>query len=118
MDSSPPTRSFAPLACSLLVVSFAVCGASALARDPDPAVAVAGQNAVIPAAGPSCQDAPIVGCQVPVNSWHIDGFAPPGRAAPIGVAVAPVGEDPSPVLQTALRLQRDLFTRGGRLALI
>lgn len=116
MDCSPPPRSFTPLACSLLVVSLAVYGAAALARDPDPVVAFAEQSAVIPAAGPSCQNASSDECQAPVNSWRIDGFAPPGRAAPSGAAVRSVGDEPLPALQIELRLQRDLFTRGGRLS--
>jgi hypothetical protein len=116
MDSGPPTRSFTPLACSLLVVSFAVCGAGALARDPDPAVAVAEQRVVVPATGPVCQHASGDECQVLVNSWPVDGLVPPGRAAPSGATAGSVDADPSSALQIGLRLQRDLFTRGGRLA--
>jgi len=110
-------RSFTRLAVFLLVLGFAVSRANAMARAPDPFAADAEPLAKTLTGHPACGDIVIEGCTASVKSRHAIDLAAPGPGmAPPPVAGHTVEINAFPELPVALHLQRNLFTRGGRLA--
>ena len=117
MDATPCGRSFKYLALSLLILGFVTSGVSSLARARDPIAATGGPGALPPAARPVCDAAAMTGCQTTSQSWNTGKGAVSGQVPEPRVSrVQTNGSDPSPLFHIQLRLQRDLFTRGGRLA--
>ena len=110
-------RWFKHVGFSLLVFSFAVCGANAMARAPDSFAAVPEPHAWTLACHPVCGNTAIEACLAPVRTRHASHLvAPRPGTAPPEVAVS-TGESAAFVeLPIALRLQRNLFSGGGRLA--
>jgi hypothetical protein len=110
-------RSFNYLALSLLIQGFVTGGVNSLARARDSVAAIEGPGELTPVARPVCDAAALAGCQTTSQSQNTGKGAVPGRVSePRVTRVRTNGSDPSPLFHIQLRLQRDLFTRGGRLA--
>lgn len=114
MDPRTSPRSFKLLVVSLPVLCLAQYAASALARAPDSVVRIRAPNEMALTARKACDAA--AGCRAPTKIGYagLDTFA--RSVNPIAAAAAVAGRDPSAVPQVTLLLQRDLFTRGGRVS--
>jgi hypothetical protein len=115
MDVAQTARSFKYLALSLIVVGFAVSYANPLARARDPVAPVRGPGAMTVAARPLC-DAVTPGCSITSPSRNTGRVPAPSTVSePLVAHGRSRGIAPPPHLQIQLQLQRNLFTRGGRL---
>jgi hypothetical protein len=117
MDATPSGSSFKYSALSLLILCFVISGVNPLARGRDPAATIRGPSAMAVAAGPMCDTDAIAACRTTGKNWLTGNIAARGRASePIAAPVQTGSGGPSSRLQIQLQLQRNLFTRGGRLA--
>jgi len=117
MNATPCGRSFKYLALSLLILGFVTSGVSSLARARDPAAEIGRPGAMTPVARPVCDAVAMAGCQTTSRSRNTGKGTVPGRVPePRVTRVRTNGSDSSALFHIQLRLQRDLFTRGGRLA--
>jgi hypothetical protein len=117
MNATPCGHTLKYLALSLLILALVTSGVSSLARARDPDAAILEPSAITPAARPVCDAAAMAGCETTSRSRNIGEITVPGRVPePVVARVRSDGGDPSPLLHIQLQLQRDLFTRGGRLA--
>ena len=116
MDAAPNARSFKYLALSLIIVAFAVTHANPSARARDPVAPMRGPSVMPSAARLLCDDSTTPGCSNTSPSRNAgDVTAPDTVAEPLVAPVRSRGIAPTSLLRIQLRLQRDLFTRGGRL---
>ena len=117
MDATPSGSSFKFFALSLLILGFITSGVNPLARGRDPAATIGEPSAMATAVRPMCDAGAIAACRTTVKSWLTGNVAARGRASePIAAPVQTGSGGPSSRLQIQLQLQRNLFTRGGRLA--
>jgi hypothetical protein len=117
MDPATSPRSLKHLVLPLLVLSFAICGLTAVARASDPVTATWAQDAMTPATRRACDEGAGVTCRAPATMRHAVEVEPQSRAPTSSVGVVPpAGSDSSSAQRIELQLQQGLFTRGGRLA--
>lgn len=116
MNATPTARSFKYLALSLLTMGFAMSGARPLARARDPVAAMPAPRALTPAAHALRDDTGISRGQTTSRNGRTGNLTVPnGASEPTVVQVPTSGNDPPLLPQIQLRLQPNLFTRGGRL---
>src|SRR4051812_40426406 len=116
MDATLSGTSFKYFALSLLILGLVTSGVNPLARARDPAATIRGPSVMTSAARPMCDTGVIAACRTTPKSRPTGNFVEPGLASePIVVPVQTGSGGPSSRLQVQLQLQRNLFTRGGRL---
>jgi hypothetical protein len=117
MNATLSGTSFKCFALSLLILGLVTSGINPLARARDPAATIRGPSVMTSAAHPMCDTGAIAACRTTSKSRPTGNFAEPGLASePIVAPVQTGSGGPSSRLQVQLQLQRNLFTRGGRLA--
>src|SRR5215217_300158 len=117
MDATLSGRSFKYLALPLLILSIVTTGFNPLARARDPAATIRGPSVMTPATPPMCDTAEIAACRMTAKGQGSGNVTAPRRVSePFVAQVRTQGNKQSPLIHIQLQLQKDLFTRGGRLA--
>jgi hypothetical protein len=117
MDTVPSERSFKYLVLPLLILIFVTGGADPLTRARDRAATVQGPSETTSLGRLMCDTAVIAACRMAIQTQRAGNFKASVQASePLIAQVQTDSGGPLSLLQIRLQLQRDLFTRGGRLA--